>query len=253
MGYFEEMMRRSQRQDARTRNAQLTLEQISGLAPTNAEIAVQAGQAALQHYLGLLDRARAKKAADQSALAKREEAKQAVIDKRKEWLYGKVLDRGGALPEDFAGMPEGYTLPDKPAKPMSVKTIVNRRTGNVYDMSTGKVLYNIGPQPLADNTPMSMLKFKTMRADNEWAKAKSQYDKEWGQYDPVSRMFKGYINEKAINGKNVYRPAAPSVDDYRNKYLTQEEVKYLYQGDGTDQGDSEIIGFDKNGKPIYKR
>jgi hypothetical protein len=117
MGYFEEMMRRSQRQDARTRNAQLTLEQISGLAPTNAEIAVQTGQAALQHYVGLLDRARAKKAADESAQAKRQEAKQAVIDKRKEWLYGKVLDRGGALPEDFAGMPEGYTLPEKPDKP----------------------------------------------------------------------------------------------------------------------------------------
>ena len=57
MDYFEYMQNLRGRQDNRTRQAQLTLDQIAGAGPTGAEIAVQAGQAALGNYTNLLARA----------------------------------------------------------------------------------------------------------------------------------------------------------------------------------------------------
>ena len=150
MDYFEYMQNLRGRQDNRTRQAQITLDQIAGAGPTGAEIAVQAGQAALGNYTNLLARAQAVKAAQAAAQAEKADRAQALLDKRKEMLYGKILDRGGALPEDFGGLPAGYKLPEQKPKPTSLKTIINRRTGDVYDAMTGKVLYNVGAQPLAD-------------------------------------------------------------------------------------------------------
>ena len=216
MDYFEYMQNLRGRQDNRTRQAQITLDQIAGAGPTGAEIAVQAGQAALGNYTNLLARAQAVKAAQAAAQAEKADRAQALLDKRKEMLYGKVLDRGGALPEEYAGMSAGFQLPEKPVKPI-VRTVHDPSGFYFIEQDPNTQQIKVQKAPGVEGKKLSSTLAYYMSRDDaradvdaaewEYKSAKDAYTISYAQYrDKYYNKSLGRMSSKA--------PAPPAVPDW---------------------------------------